>query len=74
MKCGECEHKKEIYGRMDCKGRLKIENICGIQPLASEGAINPDTNERYGYDVLYSNHLKRCSPKWCPLKVNKPTD
>ena len=53
---------------MDCKGRLKIENICSIQPLASEGVINPDTNERYGYDVLYSNHLKRCSPKWCPLK------
>ena len=68
MKCGDCEYRKEIFAGMDCKGMEKKYSICAIQPLASERVINPDTNERYGYNVLYSNHLKRCSPKWCPLK------
>ena len=36
FKCEDCEHRKEIYEKMDCKGRLNIENICSIQPLASE--------------------------------------
>ena len=71
MKCGECEHRKDRFVGMDCKGREKKCSICDIQPLASEGAINPNTNERYGYETLYSNHLKRCSPKWCPLKMKK---
>ena len=68
LKCGDCEHRKEIFAGMDCKGREKKCSICAIQPLASEGTIDPKTNEKYGYEQLYSNHLKRCSPKWCSLK------
>lgn len=68
MKCENCEKRKEMSVGMDCKGREKVESICSIQPLASENAINPKTNEPYGFEKLYSNHLKKCSPKWCPLK------
>ena len=71
MRCGDCENLKEVFVGMDCKGREKKSHICTIQPLASEHVINPETNEQYGFDTLYSQHLKRCSPKWCPLKNRK---
>lgn len=68
MKCGDCKNRKEMIVGMDCNGEEKTENICCVQPLASEKIIDPKTNEPYGYEKLYSQHLKKCSPKWCPLK------
>lgn len=66
MRCEKCEHRKIVSVGMDSKGREKEMSICGIQPNVSE--INPDTNEKYGYEKLYAKHLNQCSPKWCPLK------
>lgn len=73
MKCSDCNKRKEISIGMDYKGREKLSNICGIQPLASEHMINPNTNEKYGFEKLNSRHLNICAPKWCPRK-NKQKD